>query len=70
MAVAYFLSDGKENITIGDSQNEQIIISSKLLKLTAPFGIDESLISIKPPSGQCFSISDFDESSQVWEESE
>lgn len=70
LAVACFLSDGKENITIGDLENEQIIISSQLIKLIAPFGIDESLISTSPSCGQFLGLPDSDESSLEMEESD
>jgi len=45
LAICQFMSDGRENIIIGDSPREQIIISSKLLKFTAPFGLDEAKLS-------------------------
>lgn len=42
LAICSFLSDGNGLITIGMSSNEQIVVSAKLHKYEAPFGIIES----------------------------
>lgn len=47
LAVYHFLADGEKTITIGQSEDEQIILSAEPPKYEAPFGIDEE--SLGPP---------------------
>jgi hypothetical protein len=60
-AICQFLSEGEDNITIGDLPNEKIIISSTLLRFTVPFGINEELLAKKPICEELLGSFDFEE---------
>jgi hypothetical protein len=60
-AICHFLSEGEDNITIGDLPNEKIVISSTMLKFTVPFGINEELLAKKPICEDLLGSFDFEE---------
>ena len=47
LAVLSFLSHGAENIVIGDYPDSQVILSTKFIEKSAPFGIDETKLNDK-----------------------
>lgn len=61
LAICQFLSEGEETITIGELPNEKIVISSNMLKFTAPFGINEELLAKKPIYENLLGSFDFEE---------
>ncbi len=47
LAVLSFLSQGAENIVIGDFPDSQVILSTKFIEKIAPYGIDENKLDNK-----------------------